>query len=330
MCLIYPAPRKKPSKKSPSKSAASASQTQSHPAARITNNATTSHSHTVEFPTSHLPSYLSQKAPSTIPAIQITPATTDTPSPFQYLDPASIYTTTTTAIPTWSVPSSNPSGERTHRNARRASILSEIDFVQTLSSELAPAPSPKGPSESEKKMQAEIQMLGDAIRQRERDEEIAAAVAKTKADMLKKEKDSEAQKQQQQKQLCSAGLCGCCSGNTGATKAVGQDGFVFHLHTHPNGITLENGAVDSGGLGGIDALAGGSYERRRNSVGDMAIGYAKRVMDRMRRIEARTALLETEMEMGWERDLDRERRRYWERERERDRYPSNMCGRGYF
>jgi hypothetical protein len=51
-------------------------------------------------------------------------------------------------------------------------------------------------------------------------------------------------------------------------------------------------------------------------------------MDRMRHVEARTTLLETEMEMGWERDAARERRRIWEMERERYRYP-NTWGRGY-
>ena len=87
--------------------------------------------------------------------------------------------------------------------------------------------------------------------------------------------------------------------------------------------------VMSRGLGYVDIFAGGLYECRRSSVGDLAIGAAKRVIDRMCSIEARTALLEREMNMGRERNTDHERRRYWERERERDRYPGSTWSRGH-
>lgn len=335
MCLISPiTPRKKPSKKSSSKASGSGSTSTSQLAARITNNATTSHSHTVELPTSHLPPYIFHKAQGETPEVQITPATTNPPSPFQYLDQAGVYSATTTAVPGWGPSASTSLSNRAHRST----VLSDIDFVQTLSSKLAPpapaSPKEKAPSEAEKKIQAELQRLADIMTKKERDDEIAAAVAKGKAEgkaeMAKKEKDTDALKPKDQKPSCNSGSCGCCSDNSGSRRAEDQDGFVFHLHTHQDGVPVGNGGVGNGGLGYVDASAGGLYERQSSSVSDTAMGYARRVMDRMRRIEARTAFLETELEMGWERDMERERRRCWERDRERERYPGSAWGRGNF
>ena len=78
-------------------------------------------------------------------------------------------------------------------------------------------------------MQAEIKKLGDMMSKREREEEIAVAVAKTKAE-VNKERDAELQKSQ--KQSSFAGLCECCPGNGGLTKAIIQDGFVIHPRNH--------------------------------------------------------------------------------------------------
>jgi hypothetical protein len=230
-------------------------------------------------------------------------------------------------MPTQPVPSSSTSADsHANRNTHRASVLSEIDFVQTLSSKLAPAPaSPKGPSETEKKLQAEIKKLGDIVSKRERDEEIAAAVAKAKAE-VKKEKEFESQKPQQLSNC--TGSCGCCPGNASSRTVNIQDGFAFHLHTHGNDVPVANN-VNSQGPGRFDTLAGGLYERRKNSVGDAAMGVAKWAMERMHGIEARTALLERELDIGWDRQMDQGSRRFWERERERDRYPGSGWGRWY-
>ena len=229
-------------------------------------------------------------------------------------------------MPACTIPNSSTSAV-TPRNAHRASVLSEIDFVQNLSSKLAPAPAaPKGQSEAEKEMQDEIKKLEAIVNKRERDEEIATAVAKAKAEM-KKEEDAELQKSQRPSSC--TGSCRCCTGNAGSTRANIQDGFVFHFHNHGNNIPIGND-VDRQSPGYVDILPGGLNDRRRSSVGDVAMGVAKRVMDRMYGIEARTAWLEREIDIGWERDTDRGRRRYWERERERDRYPGSAWGRGYF
>jgi hypothetical protein len=218
-------------------------------------------------------------------------------------------------MPTQLVPSSSTSADsHANRNTHRASVLSEIDFVQTLSSKLVPAPaSPKGPSETEKKLQAEINKLGDIVSKRERDEEIAAAVAKAKAE-VRKEKESESQKPQQLSNCTRS--CGCCPGNASSRTANMQDGFVA------NDANIQ-------GPGRVDTLVGGLYERRRNSVGDVAVGVAKRAMERMHFIEARTALLERERDIEWERQMDQERRRFWEMEREKDRYHGSGWGRRY-
>lgn len=198
------------------------------------------------------------------------------------------------------------------------------------------------------------------MKKRDREEEIAAAVARGKAEMAKKLQDAEAlvaqqkqqqqqqqqhQKEQQKPQSCNSRSCTCCphnadSGTRPRTRTPpGQDGFVFHLHTHPEGVSSRgNGAGNSRGLEFVDGLAGALYERRRSSVGDAAMGIARGVVDRVRGIEARTAMLEMDMEMGWERerererDMERERRRYLDRERERERYryPGGLRGMRYF
>lgn len=228
-------------------------------------------------------------------------------------------------MPTCAIPNSSKSVNSPY-NTHYASVLPEIDFVQNLSRKFAPAPaSPKGPSETEKAMQAEIKKLGDMMSKREREEEIAIAVAKTKAE-VNKERDAELQKSQ--KQSSFAGSCECCPGNGGLTKANIQDGLVIHLRNHGS-CTLDESDLMSRGLGYVDIFAGGLYERRRGSVGDLAMGAAKRVMDRMCGIEARTALLEREMNIGRERNTDHGRRRYWERELERDRYLGSSWNRGH-
>jgi hypothetical protein len=329
MCLIFPVgPSKKPSKKSASKSDTSGSVSKSQPSARITNNATTSHSHTVELPTSHLPPYIVQKAPSETSAIQTTPSSGNTPSPFQYLDQPGLYTATSVTVPVRSAPASASSNDRKYRDC----VLDDIDFVQTLSDKLSPAPSsPKAPSEAEKKMQAEVKRIGDLLKQRERDDEIAVAVAKGKAEgkaeMAKNDKAAEAPKTKEQKSSCNAESC-ACSENSSSRKAGTHDGFILHLNTHQNRAPLSGGYMCNEGPGYVDASGAGLCETQRSSLGDAAMGNTRRVMDRMRHVEARTTLLETEMEMGWERDAARERRRIWEMERERYRYP-NTWGRGY-
>ncbi|KIM97652.1 hypothetical protein OIDMADRAFT_57171 [Oidiodendron maius Zn] len=317
MCLIAPiAPRKKASKKGASKPSASGSGSSSPPAARFINNATTCPSHTVEFPTSHLPTYLCQRSVTNSPTTQSPQVVTDTPSCHECLPPA---------VPTCTIPNSNKSVNSPY-NSHYASVLPEIDFVQNLSRKFAPAPaSPKGPSETEKAMQAEIKKLGDMMSKREREEEISVAVAKTKAE-VNKERDAELQKSQ--KQSSFAGSCECCPENGGLTKANIQDRVVIHLCNHGS-RTLDERDLMSRGLGYVDIFAGGLCERRRSSVGNLSMGAAKRVMDRMCGIEARTALLEREMNMGRERNIDHERRRYWERELERDRYLGSSWSRGH-
>jgi hypothetical protein len=179
-------------------------------------------------------------------------------------------------------------------------------------------------------MRIEIETLGDKLRKRERNEEIAAAVAKAKAEVIK---EGRAAEKQNPPQPGSSSLSGMCSGSGESRRALGQDGVVFHIHTSqtvvPQGKAWISD-VSNGGLGSADASVGGAYERRRSSVGDVAMGYAKRVMERMRGIEVRTAMLEREMEVGWERnrerDTERERRRDWERERER--YQGSRGSRG--
>jgi hypothetical protein len=349
MCLIPPiTSHKKPSKRSSVKSTAfrQASHRQSQPtqpAARISNT-TTGHSHNLELPISRLPPCLVYKPPFKPPTIEVTPAATDIPPFCTYVDTeyttalAWPYTSPSLEVPTRGNPTSTsqgPSEERTHRTARRASILSEIDFVQTLTTKLAPpaattASTPNGPSENEKKMQSEIERLGDKVRERERDEEIATAVAKAKAEVIKE--DGAAGKQKSPRPSSSA-LSGVCSGSGESRMAMGQDGVVFHIHTYQTVVPQEKtwiSDVSNEGLGSAEASVGEAYERRRSSVGDVTIGYAKRVMERMRGIEVRTAMLEREMEVGWERnrerDTERERRR--DLERGGERYPGSRESRG--
>lgn len=181
-------------------------------------------------------------------------------------------------------------------------------------------------------MQDEIKKIGDAMRKREREEEIAAAVSKAKTEVAKKEKDNDAQKAQQQS--CNTGPCTCCPQNASSRTNPGQDGFVFHIHTHQDGISHGSDGMSDCGLEYVGASAAALYERRRSSVENAAVGIARRMLDRVRGIEARTAMLEMEVDMGWERDrerdLERERRRQWDRDRERYRHLGGTRGMGYF
>jgi hypothetical protein len=210
-------------------------------------------------------------------------------------------------------------------------VLDDIEFVQTISDKLSPAPSsPEAPSDAEKKMQAEVKRIGDLLKQKERDDEIAAAVAKGKAEgkaeMAKNDKATEAPKTKEQKSSCNAESC-ACSEKSSSRKAGTHDGFIFHLHTHQNRAPFSGGYMCNEGLGYVDASGAWLCETQRSRLGDTVMGNTRRVMDRMRHVKARTTLLETEMEIGWERDVARERRRIWEMERERYRYPSTW-GRG--
>lgn len=319
MCFISPVnPRKKPSKKSSSRNDVSSPASKPQLSARITNNATTSHSHTVELPTSYLPPYIVQKAQSDASAIQTIPPSAVTPSPFQYSDQAGLCTTTSATVPVGSTSTSASSSDRKYRDC----MLDDINFVQTLSEKLAPpAPSgPKGPGETEKKMQAEVQRIGDILKQKERDDEIAAAVAKGKAEG----KAEVAKKAKEQKSSCNAESC-ACSENANPRKAEVQDDFVFHVHAHQTRVPLNRSYLCNGRVGYVDVSGAGLYETQSSGSGDAVMGDTRRIMDRMRLIEARTTLLETEMKMGWE---ARERRRIWEMERERYGYASTW-GKGY-
>lgn len=291
-----------------------------------------SHSHTLELPTSHMPPHIFSKTQVDTTAGQVTSGVVDTLSPFQYLDQALTNIPPSNTLPAQATSTTESSRDRDHRSA----VLSDIDFVQTLSSKLAPAipTMPRGPSEIEKKLQAEIQRISEIIKQKERDEEIAAAVSKGKAEgkaeAAKKGKEPEPQKNLEQKPFCNDGSCGSCPNGNRLSGPDCRNGLVFHLHTHQNSIPVENNDSHRGAFGHVEALKPELYERRRSSVGDAAIGYARRAMDNIRRIEARTAMLEEEMESHWKRDAERQRKRYWDREIERERHLGPAWARGYF